>query len=112
MRARALQRLTVQAFDVGIELPAVNSPHPPPSDLYRWKLAGTHERIDLRNADIEISGDVLEPEQARLDTRGLGALAAWAALRNHCITVASPRTGTLSLCALPSRCGSSPSICE
>ncbi len=65
--------LRLQAIDVFVELFAVNAPHAPPSDLDRRKVARPNERVDLRDADRQIGGHVLEREQARLESRSGGA---------------------------------------
>lgn len=60
-------RLFVQAVDVGLELRLVYAPHPSTSDLDRGELARPHECVSLGDAHVQVGGDVLQGEEARLD---------------------------------------------
>ena len=59
----------VEALDVGIQLPAIDPPDSTAPDLYRGKLPRAHQRVNLRDADVEVIGHVLERHEARFDPR-------------------------------------------
>lgn len=61
-------RLVVGPLDEGLELGSINPPDAPPADLDRRKPSRSDERVDLRNAHVEVSSDVLEREKAWLDS--------------------------------------------
>lgn len=69
--------LFVEALDVGIELLSIYPPYAAAPDLDGGKRPGAHECIDLRDADIEKSGHVLEGEEARLLGSSTGALLVY-----------------------------------
>ena len=70
---RPFVRIPVKPFDVGLELPAINSPNPAPSDLDRRKLARSHQRIHLGDAHVEVVRHVLESHESRFDAEILRA---------------------------------------
>jgi hypothetical protein len=65
--------LLVKLVDVGVQLPLVDAPHATSTELYRRKLAGPDEGVDLCGAHAEIGGHVFESEEARLYPAGLPA---------------------------------------
>ena len=54
-----LLRFLVQPLDVGVELLAVDPPHPATSDLDRGQFTGPDERVHLRDADAQVGGHAL-----------------------------------------------------
>ena len=84
MVLRPLLGLFVEPVDVFLELTPIDPPHPAPPDLDSGELAGTDERIDLRHADAQVGGHVVQGEEARFD---LG----------HRRTIAAVRVGYLNL---------------
>lgn len=71
-----LSGLAMEPVDVGLELFDIDAPHAPAPDLDGRKLPGSHDRIDLGDADTEVGGDVFESEEARLDPGAVGLLSS------------------------------------
>jgi hypothetical protein len=57
----------VKSLDVGIELFPIDAPDPTPADLDGRELTGSNERIDLRDADVQVRRYVLERQEPGLD---------------------------------------------
>lgn len=70
----------VEPLDIGLQLIAVDPPHTSSPQLDARKITGANERVGLRNAHIQVRGDVFESQEP-----GLGLRSAW---------------WTLGLCAL------------
>jgi hypothetical protein len=70
VRLSPLLGLLLQPFDIGVELATVDPPYPPATKLDPRQLTGSHERVGLRSADVQVRRDVLESEEAGFDTRG------------------------------------------
>lgn len=67
--------LFMETLDVSVELLPIDSPDAPAADLDGGELPGAHDRIDLRNADVQEHRHILEREKPRPDARrGLIAL--------------------------------------
>ena len=64
-----LFRLLVKPLDVGLELPSVHPPDPSAPDLDRGEVARSNKRVDLRNADAQVRGHIVEREETGLDGR-------------------------------------------
>lgn len=60
--------ILMKPVDVGVELRSIDPPHAAPSDLHGRELTGSNEGIDLRDAHIQVCGDIFQSKQARLDT--------------------------------------------
>ena len=71
--------LFVQLLDVDLELLSIDSPYSAAPDLDGGELAGPDQCVDLRDAHAQISGDVVEREEAGLDlgTRLFGRRLPW-----------------------------------
>ena len=93
MRPRPFLGLLVEPFDVGLELSLVDAPHSPATDLDRGELARSHERVDLRDADAQVGGNVL----IVLMTSAL-VIAIWGVARDRLVAIVDS--------ALSSVCGS------
>jgi hypothetical protein len=91
-----LLSLVVQPVDVGLELGLVDTPNAAPADLDRGQLARANERVDLRDADAQVGGDVLEREEAWLDGRLVPATSR-AGFRAHAPKIAPCRDELLDL---------------
>lgn len=61
--------LFVKPRDVTLELFPVDAPHTSAADLYGGETPASNERVDLRHADVEVSGNVLECEKSGFDGR-------------------------------------------
>jgi hypothetical protein len=61
--------LFVEPVDVDLQLLAIDAPHTPATELDGREVAGPHQCVDLRNADVEVGGHVLESQEARLHDR-------------------------------------------
>lgn len=80
MFLRPLLGFFVESLDVGLELVPIDPPHPSPADLDGGKIAGSHQGIDLRHAHAQVSGHVVEREEARFD---VGTRLLWGRLLCH-----------------------------
>lgn len=69
-----LLRLLVEPLDVCLELVAVYPPHTAATDLDGWEFSIPDERVDLRDADIQVNGHIIEGQKARLSNGGGGSL--------------------------------------
>src|SRR5215218_6216962 len=65
--ARPVGRLLVHTLDVRVELEAVHPPDATPAELDGRELAAAHQRIDLRDPDVEDRGHVLQRVEPGLD---------------------------------------------
>ena len=68
MSPSPLVRFFVESLDVGGELLAVDSPDASPADLDCRQFTRADQRVDLRNADVQVRRYVLERQKARLDS--------------------------------------------
>ena len=68
MSVHPLFCVAAQSVHISVELATINPPDAASSDLYSGELIGADQRVDLANADCEISRDVIEGEETRLDT--------------------------------------------
>ena len=66
VRAGPLAGLLVETFDVALQLAAIDPPDPPAPDLHGGQGSGPYQRVNLRNAHVEIDGDVLERHEPGL----------------------------------------------
>ena len=66
MRQRPLAGLLEKPFDVDVELVAIDSPYAASAKLYCRQFPRAHQRVDLRSADIEVPGGLLEGIEARV----------------------------------------------
>jgi hypothetical protein len=85
MQLGPLRGLLVKPIDVGVQLPLVDAPNTTSTELYRRKLPGPNEGIDLRGAHAEIGGDVFESQEAGFDApRPIASMAAtsWHVVHN------------------------------
>ena len=101
MSLRPLLRFLVQSIDIGLELRLVDSPHAAAPDFDGRQFPRAHERVDLRDADAQVGGDVLERKETWLDGRLVPATSR-AGFRAHAGKIA-PSSGEhldLSLFAL------------
>ena len=57
--------LMVEAFDVRLELQAIDPPDAPTPDLDRGELTRPHQRIDLGDAHVEVVGHVFKRHEPR-----------------------------------------------
>jgi hypothetical protein len=69
-------RLLMQPIHVRLELVSVYAPDASPPQFDRRQLPRSHQRVDLRDADVEVDRDILESEEARLDDGPRRALIA------------------------------------
>lgn len=82
--------LLVEAVDVGLELRAIDPPHAPATDLDRGKVTRPDECINLRDADVQISGDVL----IVLMTSAL-VVAIWGVARGRLVSIVETALDTV-----------------
>lgn len=66
--------LTMEPLDVGLELLAVDAPEAAAPDLDARQLAGSDERIHLRDRNVEVRGHVFERQETRLDSALAGGV--------------------------------------
>lgn len=85
-----LARLFVEPLDIALELILRNSPDSPAPDLDRRKVARSHQRVYLRNADLQIFGDVL----IVLMTSAL-VVAIWGVARDRLVSIVSAALSTV-----------------
>jgi hypothetical protein len=53
----------MEAFEVRLELVAINTPNPATADLDGWERSRANERVNLRNAHVEVGSDVLQGQE-------------------------------------------------
>jgi len=70
---RPFVSLTVEAFDVRLELPAIDPPDTPTPDLDRGELTRPHQRINLGDAHVEVVGHIFERHEPRFGAESLRA---------------------------------------
>lgn len=72
VRARPLLGLLLLSLYKRFEFSLVDAPDPAAPELQAGKLAGTAERVDLRNAHAQIGRDILESHEARFHGNATG----------------------------------------
>jgi hypothetical protein len=77
--------LFMKPLDVCIQLSPVDPPNAPAPELDSGQLTGSDDGIRLGGAHIEISRDVLECQQSRLDSRGARPLRRRASLCHRAV---------------------------
>ena len=82
MRADPLFGLGVEAFEIGLELALVDPPDAPAPKFYRGQLMASHQRVDLRDADVEVVSDLFQSHKAGCDTGPLSAALRFAHSRS------------------------------
>ena len=68
----------VEPLDIGFQLLAVDPPHTSSPQLDARKVTGADECVGLRNAHIQVRGDVFEGQEPGLDPRSV-----WCTLGAH-----------------------------
>ena len=78
MRTDPLFGLGVEAFEIGLELILVDTPDAPAPKFYRGQLMASHQRVDLRDADVEVGSDLFQSHEAGCDTGPLAGVLRFA----------------------------------
>ena len=76
--------LGVEAFEIGLELVLVDPPDAPAPKFYRGQLMVSHQRINLRDADVEVGSDLFQSHEAGGDAGPLAGVLRFA----HCGSLA------------------------
>ena len=78
MRTDPLFGLGVEPFEIGLELLLVDPPDAPAPKFYRRQLMASHQRVDLRDADVEVGSNLLQSHEAGCDTGPLAGVLHFA----------------------------------
>ena len=87
--------LFVKSLDVGLELAAVNAPHPATTELDSRKVTRSYECVDLRDADVQVCRNVLKRQEARFYDRSRTATVIGLGRTGH------PRNDSTRCCRIP-----------
>ena len=77
-----LARLLMKSGDVGLELPLVHPPDPPPSQFDPREVPRTDEGVCLGDGDIQVGRHVLDAQEPGFDARAGNAFVG-AGIAHH-----------------------------
>jgi len=95
-----LTRFVVHALDVVVELRAIHAPNAATTDLHRGQFLRSNQRVDLRNADVEVRGYFFKGEQARLHRAGAAILIRKLMVFRHANSLTSKPSDFIGLFAI------------